>query len=510
MKRLYFLVLGVLLYLPAHAQDGESPVSYKSLGMQFSTRNINGNAASLVLPSYSMFNGYGSYVDNPAVMAMASENEMSLGLYYGNNKQEASFLGNTGTETFGNVDFGDFGMIFKYPTSRGSFVIGAGYNLVSAEKYKSFLSGRNTESTITDVFKDPGSGYSNIAFEAFAIDYADMNQDSYESIFRIGFTPNQYPGITQYADILREQTVGEYSAFAAIELQKNLYGGVSIGVVKGRASYNRKFQEYDEFNDYDGNFIGADAGGAGGTDIDQIVSRDKLNSDITGFSLAGGLAYNFGNFLTVGASVQLPSKMTIRESYSSGIQSYFDDGSNTDEHEFYGDFRYAVTRPMQIGIGATAWISSNFALSFATERIDYRKINISLTESNISDPVEKAELRQTAQQINSEISSDYKEVKNVKAGAMYEFSSGIALKAGYSIFPAKSSVFSKRQKITSAGLSIPLSEAIFFDLSAQYSTWNDRSILYTYKDPVSDDLRVTETGKKLELFNMVAGIRIRF
>lgn len=61
MKRIILLLSGIMLSFTVTAQDGESPVSYKSLAIQMSTLNSNGDASSAATTSVSTFNGYGSF-----------------------------------------------------------------------------------------------------------------------------------------------------------------------------------------------------------------------------------------------------------------------------------------------------------------------------------------------------------------------------------------------------------------------------------------------------------------
>lgn len=510
MKRITFLVLGVFLAITAQAQNGDSPISYKSLGLQFSTQNANGDASSAAVPSVSSYNGFGSFIDNPAVMALAKSSDFSLGWFYGNNDQTNTYLGNKSSDNFRKTDFGNVGMLFKYPTSQGSLVFGAGYNLTASNKNKAFLSGRNNTSTITDTFVDPSSSYNGIAYDAYAIDYGDLTETYYESIFRIGFMPNQYPGITQYVDVNRDNRQGEFSFFAATEFQKNFFAGLSIGVVSGTSNYSRNFQELDEFNDYDGDFIGQDANGNGGTDIDLITLNDNIKSTIEGVNARGGLAYKLGDLATIGASVTLPTKLNITEKYSSAIKSEFDDGTATNTYDYFGEFDYAITKPAQYNIGATLFAFTGFSFSAAAEFIDYSKIKISLIESDISDPVEKADLIQSEQQIQDEINRDYNSVTNLKFGAVYTLPNKSQLKTGYAIYPAQSKQFNVEKKLLSVGLSIPITYGIMFDITGQYSIWDDRSLLYSYSDPTSGELTNSEVDQSFELINVVAGIRISF
>ncbi len=510
MKRTMLLMLGLFLAFNLSAQNGDSPISYKSLGLQFSSNSSNGDAASIVVPSVSSYNGFGSFIDNPAVMALAEENNISIAWFYSNQTQNDSYLNNRTSNSFRNTDFGNLGMLYKFPTSQGSFVIGAGYDLIDNYDSRAFLNGRNSSSTITDMFVDPSSGYNGIAYDAYAIEFGDVEETYYESIFRLGFTPSQYPGITQYVDVNNRRKLGEFSFFTATEFKKNLFLGVSIGVISGTSSYSRNFQEFDEFNDYDGDFIGADGNGNGGTDIERITLADNIDSDITGVSIRSGLVYTIGDNINLGASITLPSKLLITESYSSGIKSEFDDGTETDTYDFFGEFEYAITKPAQLNIGGSLLDVAGFNLSASAELIDYSSIELSLLENDITDPSEKAALLQNEQDINAEIKQDYNSVANLKIGAAYKLNNRAEIKGGYAFYPAKSKTYKVEQNVFSAGFSFPLTNTINFDISGQYSTWTDRSVLYSYSDITSGNLVNSNVNQEFESLNIIAGIRILF
>ncbi len=510
MKRAMFLILGLFLAFNLSAQNGESPISYKSLGLQFSSYHSNGDAASAVVPSVSAYNGFGSFIDNPAVMALAEENSISIAWFYSNQNQTSSYLNSSTSNNFGNTDFGNIGMLYKFPTSQGSLVMGAGYDLKEAYDSKAFINGRNSLSTITDMFVDPSSSYNGIAYDAYAIEFGDVEETYYESIFRLGFAPGQFPGITQYVDVNNKRRMGEFSFFTATEFKKNLYAGISIGLTSGTSSYSRNFQEFDEFNDYDGDFIGADGNGAGGTDIKRITLADNIDSDIVGVTIRSGLAYTIGEKARVGASLTLPSKLVITESYSSGIKSDFDDGTATDTYDFFGEFEYAITRPSQLNIGGSILDIGGFSISASAELIDYSNIELSLLETNISDPSEKAALLQNEQDINAEIKQDYNSVANFKIGTAYKLNNRAEIKGGYAFYPAKSKKYEVEQSVLSAGLSFPLTRTINFDISGQYSTWTDRSVLYSYSDITSGNMENSNVSQDFESLNIVAGIRILF
>lgn len=510
MKRITFVILGLFLGITANAQNGDSPITYQNLALQFSTLNANGDPTSAGLPSVSAYNGYGSFMDNPAIMAFTLGTDLSLGWVFGNNKMTSNYLDNESAESYRNNNFGNIGLVYQIPTWQGNFVLGGGYSLNSTNHFQTFLSGRNQTSTITDMFKNPNSHFNDIAFETYAIDYGDVEGTYDESIFRIGFAPGNYPGITQYVDIDNNHYQGELSIFAATEFQKNLFIGLSLSGETGTSRYWQKFQEYDEFNNYDGDFIGADANGNGGTDIDLITTNEYVKSEINGLNARVGVAYNLANMFTFGAGIALPTILRVNEEYSADMKSEFDDGSETERHELQGNFKYSITRPAEYNFGATFTGVPGLELSGAVELRNYNKIKLNLVDNGVDDPIEKSNLLETENELMANIKNDFNSVTNLRFGAKFITQNESQARIGYSIYPAQSNNFKVDKNVLSVGLSTPITYGVMFDVTAQYSAWKDRSNLYNYEDPDNGKLIYTHYDYNLDLFSVVAGIRVLF
>ncbi len=510
MKRLLILIVGgVFLPFICLAQNGESPISYKGLGIQLSTISSNGDASSSVTSSVASFNGFGSFIDNPAVMALAKGSYYTIGWISQNNSQTDNYLSTSSNSDYLNANFGNLGLVYKIPTKQGSFVIGGGYNLTTNVHYESFLDARNNSNTITDVFKQQESNYSDIAFDAFAVDFKNNTGNELESIFRIGLSENEYRGIDQFANINQNRSGGEISLFLATEFQKNFFAGISLGVHTGSIKYARNFQEVDTNNDYNDGVIPAE-GSNPATDIQSIELIDNIDSDFYGFSIRGGAAYKVLPFLNLGASVALPIKINVTEDFFSEVFTEFDDGTNTGSDNFFeGSFDYSVTRPAEYKVGVSLEDIAGFTFSTSVEYINYGQTQVDLTESSISDPVEEANLRDNENLINSQIDSEYLEVINFKGSAVYRLTDMVQLKGGYAFYPSKRSGLNNDRSVYMVGISVPVSENISIDLSGQYNIQNDRSIVYDYTDS-SGNLIENTIDHELKVLNILGGVKFHF
>ncbi|MEQ9308699.1 MAG: hypothetical protein RLN90_04540 [Balneolaceae bacterium] len=501
------LMVGVLAPASAIAQDGQNSILYSSMAQQFIGSNINGDANANLLPSVATQNGFGSYLDNPASMALINMSYFNTGFVRNYAEQSNSYLDTGSSFDNSNTKFGNIGLVYSVPTNQGSMVVGGGYTLSNQINRTNTLGTYNTRSTITDAFKDDDSGYNNIAFETYAIDYADDEQTSLESIFRIGFDPGDFLGIRQDAEIRQRGTIGEYSIFLATEIQKNLFIGASLGFKYGNYSYERKFQEWDENNVYDGAFI---PGEDGDTDVFDILVEDKITSEIVGANFNAGIIYKINPKFNIGASIKIPSKMIITEEFNSSISTTLDEDPLIYFDEFNGEFSYSIRNPGQLNIGMAIENVAGFTISLASEFIDYRNTSIDLTRDSELSFSDIVSLREQEEVFDSVFSADYKLVNNLKLGLKYKSKTGFEMRGGMNYLPGKSSNYNADRIVISGGLGIPLSREVYLDLSTQYTGWNDRSILYEYTDSQTGQERFESIDETISQINFMVGIKYRF
>ena len=511
MKRILLFLLIPMLFLSFNvkAQDGSNQVSYSNLALQFSSFNFNGDAATGYLPSVASLNGYGSYAENPAGVALIEDSYMSFGLFNNQVEYESSYLGNSVLTEDNNTRLGNLGFVYTLPTEQGSFALGGGYNRLINSTGVYRIRGRNSESTITDDFREPSSDYYDIAFETYAIDWGDVDSTYLESIFRIGF--ENYPGITQDAEIKHSTNIGEYSIFFGTEFQKNLFFGVSAGLISGTYSYRRNFLELDDQNDYDANFIPSDTDGEF-TDIDRILTHDEIDANIRGLSLRSGIIYEVSPNLNVGVSYLLPTTLVVREKYYSYIKTELDDGSTPFQADFAsnGNYEYRIKKPGQLSAGISVHDLANFSFSVSGELINYSNLGLDLTTGNNLSYDDDVVIRTEQDLLTDFMADNYNKVINLKTSLGYSFDEYVDLKAGYAYLPSKSKVYEADRNVISAGVSARVFESIIFDLNGQYSFWDDRSELYSYYDYADDVARSEVTSQQVSTLKIMAGIRILF
>ena len=510
-KRLQFILSTVMLLITASstmAQDGYDPMSYSSLSQVFSSQQYLGSANSAILPSVAIENGYASFIDNPAAMSLIKGSYVNIGYMSNRSEFNQSFRGNELLLDSKADYINNIGVVYKIPTRVGSLVIGGGIHTNSVYNRSLGSSAFNNQSTITDVFKGESSDYRSIAFETYAIDYADEAQTQLESIFRIGFDDG-FPGTYQQSEITQDGRSREFAFFMGTEFKKNLHIGFSLGINEAFHNMSRNILEEDLDNVYDGDFIEQDENGENGTDIYSIQLSDELRSDVLGFEARIGAVYQLGQYLNLGASWSLPSIMEITEEYNSTITTSFDNSLGPFFDSFEGEFTYAITRPSKYSLGMAVNQLKGFDLSIGVDFISYNKTDIDLTYDQSLDFDEVAFLRDQEAVIEQSISQRYQSVMNTRIGAQYRFKNGAELRAGTSILPSKSVQIDETRTLYSGGIGIPLSRDFFLDITTQYIQWNDRCVLYEYQDMGSTIPIQESISESNQLINVLIGIKIK-
>lgn len=468
-KKSILLLIGVLTIFATTKVKAQSADDV----LRYSLEYPSYDPISLVIPGVSNATGFGAYQENPAAMALFDESFFSMGLSSRFLDETGTYLGNTSNYSDNQTGIGDLGLVYKVPATRGSLVVGGGYSQTTDFNRALSASGRNNESTITDFYNTtPDDSLFFAAFDSYAIDYATTDSSFAEtsSIFRIGFP--QFPGINQDMELTERGKTGEYSLFIATEFLENVFVGGSIGYYRGSYTYRREFLESDRQNDYNAAFIDSDGDGTPDTDIDNILSLDRIDADIEAFSARLGVIYEPMPEFRVSASYEFPSKLFIDEEYNTEIVTTFDNAVQFSD-DAPGAFSYTITRPQRIKAGVTYKGLPKFTFSGSAEAISYTDAEIDFDELSLN-PLEN--------DINSEVRSSFDDVINLRGGLEYKANESFTARAGYAYFPSPQKGINSDRQFISGGFSAVLTQGLTFDFGLQYSFWDDQNALYTTPD----------------------------
>ncbi len=446
---------------------------YSNQANMFSEQGSAMDPVSLVMPGTAYAGGFGSFLDNPASAALFNRSFSEFGLAYTAVNESAEFANSPQSLDDNQFNLSNAGLVYSFPTTQGSLVVGAGYNQHTVFNRALGFRGRNDQTTITDGFKAPGSIYSDIAFNTFAIDYGDEFEDWDESILRMGFDQwGDYLGMRQQGEIFESGYGGEYSFFAATEFQQDLMIGVSLGILNGRYKYDRLFQEVDNFNVYNDQFIDTDNDGNGDTDIDNILLQDQIRTDYTGFKFRVGMIYRLNEVVNVGGSFTPGTRMKVDEKFDANILTTFDNGVAY-EDELNTEFTYYVEMPSRTSVGISVNNLNGFTVSTAAEYVNYAGTRIDFDDGDLFED-ELAE--------NEFIENNFRAVWNLRGGIAYQIPDGVTLRGGYSYLPGKFESADNNRSVISFGMGIELTPAVRLELAGRYKTWDETSAVYDYAE----------------------------
>ncbi|MFH5832020.1 hypothetical protein ACG2F4_04295 [Halalkalibaculum sp. DA3122] len=490
-KRILPLLLSLFLPVSLLAQSAEDVLRY-------SLEYPSYDAQSLVIPGISDNAGFGSFQENPAAMGLFEDSFTSFSISMRNVNEKTTFQNDTFSFDDSQSNVGDFGLVYKIPTVQGSFVIGGGYSQTTDFNRAMGVNHQNSRSSLSDFYNiTSDDALYDAAFNVYALDWADVDSTYTQSIFRIGFAPEDWPGVQQNMELTERGRMGEYSAFFATEFQKNLYIGASLGILVGEYHYERQFLESDPDNIYDGSLIDSDGDGTGETDIDRILSVDTIDSEFTGLSARIGLLYQVNSFLSIGGSYEIPSLLSFDEEFNTQLTSTFDNGAGFEE-ELPGEFSYRIERPARINAGITLTGLNGVKLSLAAEQVDYTTAELDLEGEDLD----------YQQQENDFIDQNFREVTNLRGAIEFNFNEGFSPRFGYAWFPSPRQNGGTERQFFNGGFSSRFSENFWFDFGVQYSIWEDQNQLYSYDNGSRIVPEVAE--EEIRRLHFMAGIRIGF
>lgn len=508
-----FTLIPILLCLVLLPQRGDAQTNpnnallYSNQANFFAEHGSAFDPVSITMPGTAFGGGIGSFMDNPASVALMESGFTTIGFSHRIVNEDGTYLGNTRNMSDNQTNLANIGFAYAMPTQQGSLVFGAAYTQNNAFNRAFSFRGRNEDNTITDKFKAPGSSYADIAFSTFATDFGDEFEDWDESIFRIGFDQfGDFLGVRQQGEIFQRGYSGEYSFFLGTEFQRNLMVGFSAGIMTGRFSYDRLFQEVDEFNDYNDEFIDSNDDGNPDTDIDNILLEDQIRSNFTGFRARAGAIYRMNNNLTLGASYTLGTRLTVDEDFDARIRTTFNNGTSFTD-DLLSEFRYRVKLPAQLSVGFGLHDIGGLSGSFSADYIDY-----SSTEIDFRD----GELFEDEMVENDFIADNFRDVWNLRGGLSYAFSPDFEIRGGYSFLPSRFIDGTDDRTIISGGLSFAVSRDIRLELAGQYAYWDETSTVYDYAvydystlpdSPPSFEFQSQEATRTVDRWNILATLR---
>ena len=479
---LFILLLSVV---PARAQSGDDALRFSQRfpGVTATSIGSAGVGIAGVSDASAMF-------VNPAGLGLAGASSFSVSFSTLSVNDEGVFRlpGSFSTiESDGSRgDLSSLAYLYKYPTTRGSFVFAVSFNQVSTWERELAFDGFNDSNSITDfflplsnevdfefegdeVFPVFSRTLSFIGFETFAIDF---DQNLFDSGDPVPFWPAVSAGtVRQAGSVTEEGRQSELNFGAAFEASKGIFLGASVNIPFGKYKFFRILEETD--------IDDANDGRNGTTDFDFLRFTQSFESDMVGVNVRAGLSAQVSPDLRVGFSLESPTLLSVEEDFRTILSTEFDNGDafiygdDRSESEGSGVFEYEITTPWHLGAGLS-YKTSGVTLSADAEWIDWSQLELRADDLSFDDE-------------NRRISQQFDAVINLRMGATYEmgpytFRGGIAFypdphDATFTS-PVAGSVDRDRTYF-SAGIGYMLSRYMKLDFGWMQERFNDVYRVYT-------------------------------
>ena len=480
----------VLFTLTGYAQFPEDVLRLSTPGTGVGARSLG-----LGMAYTGVANDFSAMYWNPAGLAQLRMNEISLGL------SNLSF-GNTGTlsddptgKAFGNgqsftnsgTNLNSLGFVYSVPTNRGSFVIALGYGRQTDFTTGLSFAGFNPRSSVIQSFAPDSAptsnphGANNLAFELYLADADSLGPNDFRWYSPI------IGRVTQSGTVLEGGGLNNVSAAAAFEASPNLFLGLTLNIVTGSYSFNRKYYEDDLSNIYNGSPSGA----VSPLQFQSLSISEIVESDLSGFSAKFGFLYKFMPNSRVGIAIKTPSWITVRETYSQFGTSDFDNGDHVEWTTADGvQNEYDVSTPFVFSGGAS-YGYQGLMLAGDLDYTDWTQMEFRNASSHLLEQ-------------NALIKKRFRSTVNLRLGAEYEVvPSVVQLRAGFAFqqSPYNGDAADYARKYITGGLSFALQNTMIVELGYAYGFWKD--YVSNYKGP-------SITNEDIHTSNLLGTVSYRF
>lgn len=480
-----FCIMALFLTQTSQAQTGDDALRFadRTPGVTASSMGMAG-AGIAGLPDASAFvinpAGLGWMDGSVAAGSFSSLRSTTEGTYVSNGY--SSILDNELT----NAGIGSLSYLFKVPTVRGSMVLGAAVSGVHSYYRGTSFDGDNSFNSVTDyfmpfadefdlvedsegIFPDFNRTLSFIAYETYAI---DLDQDLLDSGDPVPFLPAVSFGTVAQTGFLEDTgRTMELNFGGAMEAMPDVMVGFSMNIPIGSFERLRVLEEDDYLNDNDGT--------GGTTDFAYLQLSEQFSSDMVGVNGRFGVSAKANPFLNLGFMIETPTIFAIEESYSTYLETEFDNGDiysygdGPGQDAGSGTFDYTLRTPWKLGMGMAVH-SGMFSVLADVEWMDWSQMELNSSTFDFSP--ENLDIRnalQSVMNIRLAATADFSDVQ-IRAGAGFHPDPRRDVRFTSEGFP----MVERDRTFTSLGVGYRFNDRMLLDLGWMMETSDDRTDLY--------------------------------
>ncbi len=352
---------------------------------------------------------------NPAGLAQIKKMEFHAGLGRTTNKSDINYQGTMTNNSYGFTAINSVGMVFPFPTYRGSLVFALGYNRINS--------------------------------------YSDFNELSGSP-----FLTTLGKRFHQAEETSIEGSLNQWTFAGAVDISPNVSIGGSLNLLTGSNNADVRYWETDPDDIlYDYNY---------NTYYESKNVSFEVSPEYTGVSFKMGSLFRPNPNLRLGLTITTPSYLSVEEN-SNYFEDLLDDSGYTYTSTDDSYRKYTIHSPWRFEIGASYKIKM-LMLTGSVEFLDWSETRFS---SNIYDGGEDIDAG-----INSNIRSYCREAVNYRLGAeaiVPRF--GFKVMGGYyyqsSPYKPDVEMVASNRQFLSGGVSFLLDKQVKVDAAYQYGWW---------------------------------------
>lgn len=515
---LWMLVLAVVsltVTLPARAQTEEDAIRFSERSPATGARMLGMGGAGI--------GGVGDWTAlyyNPAALGYLRTSQLAGSLSFLNGTSDATYslpgdVGETEDAAISRTGLSNLGYVYRVPTVVGSLVFAFGVNQTRTFNRQLNFTGRNGQNSITDYFmplpsefeitqlKGPDDVFdtdddifevdlfrdlSFYAYETFAIDF---DRNLWYAGDEVPFLPAvTYGTVEQHGEVFEEGGMSELSLGGAVEASRGVMVGASANFTFGSYRFERTFEEDDLFNDNDGVSNNT-------TDFDFLRLTETLRSDIFGVGIRGGISAVVTPQVRVGLTLESPTWMKVEETFSTLLETTFDNGDSFDYLEEFPDAGgYHIITPWRFGAGATFTVAG-LLVSADAEVINWAEMRFDAGDTGNTSYFDG---------LNRIIRSEFEPTINLRIGG--EFNLGpVALRLGGGQQPYPYDLddgVDRTRTFTSAGLGFNAADQMEINFGWMREQFNDRYL------PYAEVANAPVVSEKVARDRVLVGIKFLF
>ncbi len=438
------------------AQNEQDVLRYSFLQTGGTTRSLSmGGALGAVGGDFA------SLSINPAGLGIYRSGEFSMTADYTYYSANSNYLGNSMKDFGLKMGLSHFGLAIPFNVAReGSLIkgltFGVGYNKLRDYGQNLSMTATNNSNSLVDEFVHSANQTNGqwdqfsdgLAWETYLIDY-----DSLAGMYYSDFDASQY-GQTQKRTVTSRGSLGEYVFSLGLNLSDKLFFGATMGVQ--RADYTEVW-EHSETDPHDViNFFNG------------FTYRNTLNTTGSGVNLKLGILAKPVYFIRIGASVQTPTILNLKDDFRAFMSTDLNDGQPVHEYVANGNYNYSITTPFK-ATGSVAFIFNKIGLI----SLDYDYVDYSTGRLRSSNYDFFSE--------NQAVTTRYKATSNLRVGGELVLAGSYYIRGGYAMYgnPYVAGEPNAGKNLTSYSAGVGFRDRQYYiDLGFSRSNWNQEYFLY--------------------------------